>query len=248
MDNNSISISPASVADSTSVQEQVVKGSLSSSNLNECEGCLFEGDEFDLENYKYDYRTGHPAVYVGTYHKYNCGSLFGAWLDLTTFASYEDFCEVCRFLHPMNGTMKAVWTRTRLTSFCNTLTSMMTSAGRLTLTSRTRAAAGMPKCLTISVTSTLASSTARRSLRSTSQTSAGCWTRCPRASSSISIMSVSPVISLPRTTISLTMRLCSVPTKPSASQHRESRLQAAFLISSISATRFTIKSKTTPCC
>ena len=99
MDNNSISINPASVADSTSVQEQVVKGSLSSSNLNECEGCLFEGDEFDLENYKYDYRTGHPAVYVGTYHKYNCGSLFGAWLDLTTFASYEDFCEVCRFLH-----------------------------------------------------------------------------------------------------------------------------------------------------
>ena len=58
MDNNSISISPASVADSTSVQEQVVKGSLSSSNLNECEGCFFEGDEFDLENYKYDYRTG----------------------------------------------------------------------------------------------------------------------------------------------------------------------------------------------
>ena len=99
MDNNSISINPASVADSTSVQEQVVKGSLSSSNLNECEGCLFEGDEFDLENYKYDYRTGHPAVYVGTYHKYNCGSLFGMWLDLTTFASYEDFCEVCRFLH-----------------------------------------------------------------------------------------------------------------------------------------------------
>lgn len=99
MDNNSISFNPASGADSTSVQEQVVKGSLSSSNLNECEGCLFEGDEFDLENYKYDYRTGHPAVYVGTYHKYNCGSLFGMWLDLTTFASYEDFCEVCRFLH-----------------------------------------------------------------------------------------------------------------------------------------------------
>ena len=99
MDNNSISFNPASGADSTSVQEQVVKGSLSSSNLNECEGCLFEGDEFDLEDYKYDYRTGHPAVYVGTYHKYNCGSLFGMWLDLTTFASYEDFCEVCRFLH-----------------------------------------------------------------------------------------------------------------------------------------------------
>ena len=59
----------------------------------------FEGDEFNLEDYSYDYRTGHPAVYCGTYHKYNSGSLFGQWLDLTCFASYEDFCEVCRFLH-----------------------------------------------------------------------------------------------------------------------------------------------------
>ena len=92
MDNNFNSINPVSGADSASVQEQVVKGSLSSSNFN-------IDDEFDLEDYKYDYRTGHPAVYVGTYHKYNCGSLFGMWLDLTTFASYEDFCEVCRFLH-----------------------------------------------------------------------------------------------------------------------------------------------------
>ena len=128
----------------------------------------------------------------------------------------------------MLGIVKAVWTRTRLTSFCNTLTSMMTSAGRLTPTSRTRAAAGMPKCLTISVTSTSASSTARRSLRSTSQTSAGCWTRCPRASSSISIMSVSPVISLPRTTISLTMRLCSVPTKAVQRPARRSHRKVAF--------------------
>ena len=98
MDNNFNSFNPVSGADSASVQEQLVKGSLSSSNFN-IDGCLFEGDEFDLENYKYDYRTGHPAVYVGTYHKYNCGSLFGMWLDLTTFASYEDFCGVCRFLH-----------------------------------------------------------------------------------------------------------------------------------------------------
>ena len=92
MDNNSNSFNPVSGADSASVQEQLVKGSLSSSNFK-------IDDEYDLEDYKYDYRTGHPAVYVGTYHKYNCGSLFGMWLDLTTFASYEDFCEVCRFLH-----------------------------------------------------------------------------------------------------------------------------------------------------
>ena len=32
-----------------------------------------------------------PAVYVGTYHKYNCGSIFGKWFDLTEFDGREDF-------------------------------------------------------------------------------------------------------------------------------------------------------------
>ncbi|HGE5155660.1 antirestriction protein ArdA (plasmid) [Leclercia adecarboxylata] len=40
-----------------------------------------------------------PAVYVGTYHKYNCGSIAGAWLDLTEFDSSEEFYERCRELH-----------------------------------------------------------------------------------------------------------------------------------------------------
>ena len=69
MDNNSISINPASGADSTSVQEQIVKGSLSSSNLNKCD----ELEEVDLDFHKYDYRSGHPAVFCCTYHKYNEG-------------------------------------------------------------------------------------------------------------------------------------------------------------------------------
>lgn len=41
----------------------------------------------------------NPCVYVGTYHKYNCGSLDGMWVDLTTFDSYEDFIEFCKRLH-----------------------------------------------------------------------------------------------------------------------------------------------------
>ena len=32
-----------------------------------------------------------PSVYVGTYKKYNEGSLFGSWVDLTKFDSKEDF-------------------------------------------------------------------------------------------------------------------------------------------------------------
>ena len=42
---------------------------------------------------------GNAAVYVGTYRKYNDGSLFGAWLDLTTFSDSEEFFEVCAQLH-----------------------------------------------------------------------------------------------------------------------------------------------------
>lgn len=99
MSTKSLSINSASGADSTQAQEQVIKSfSSSSSNLNNVE-VDDEVEEFDLDDYKYDYHTGNPAVYVGTYHKYNCGSIFGMWLDLTTFSDYDEFCAVCRFLH-----------------------------------------------------------------------------------------------------------------------------------------------------
>ena len=35
------------------------------------------------EQYGADYTEEHPSVYCGTYGKYNDGSLFGMWLDLT---------------------------------------------------------------------------------------------------------------------------------------------------------------------
>ena len=53
-----------------------------------------------MDFHKYDYRSGHPAVFVCTYHKYNEGRpLAGAWLDLYTFSCYEDFVAACRWLH-----------------------------------------------------------------------------------------------------------------------------------------------------
>ena len=42
---------------------------------------------------------GEPAIYVGTYGKYAGGSINGAWIDLTSFYDYEDFCEFCYRLH-----------------------------------------------------------------------------------------------------------------------------------------------------
>ena len=43
--------------------------------------------------------TTAPSVYVGTYHKYNCGSIYGKWFDLTDFDEKEDFDAACHALH-----------------------------------------------------------------------------------------------------------------------------------------------------
>ena len=46
--------------------------------------------------HKHNGGDNNPAVYVGTYGKYNNGSLDGDWVDLTTFDSYDEFLEWCR--------------------------------------------------------------------------------------------------------------------------------------------------------
>ena len=38
-------------------------------------------------------------VYVGTYAKYNAGSIAGAWLDLADYTDKEAFLEACHALH-----------------------------------------------------------------------------------------------------------------------------------------------------
>lgn len=42
---------------------------------------------------------GQPSVYVGTYGKYNDGSLCGLWIDLSTFNGYDDFIDFCKAIH-----------------------------------------------------------------------------------------------------------------------------------------------------
>lgn len=50
----------------------------------------------ELNKHIHKPQDDHPAVYVGTYAKYNDGSLDGAWIDLTTFDSYDEFRDWCR--------------------------------------------------------------------------------------------------------------------------------------------------------
>ena len=121
MSKKSLSIHAASGADSTQAQDQAVKSfSSSSSNLNnasereqssslELPSVSIKGvannvevdevEEFYLSLYALKGFNGNPAVYVGTYGKYASGSLRGVWLDLTTFADYDEFLAVCAYIH-----------------------------------------------------------------------------------------------------------------------------------------------------
>ena len=55
--------------------------------------------KMSVEDYMNDEQDNHPAVYVGTYAKYNDGDLFGMWVDLVKCGDYDTFMEVCHNLH-----------------------------------------------------------------------------------------------------------------------------------------------------
>lgn len=38
-------------------------------------------------------------LYVGTYYKYNCGSIEGKWLDLDDYTDKEEFLTACKEVH-----------------------------------------------------------------------------------------------------------------------------------------------------
>ncbi|WP_228384100.1 antirestriction protein ArdA [Sphingobacteruim zhuxiongii] len=48
---------------------------------------------------KHQINTSEARVYVGTYGKYNDGSIFGKWLDLSDYANSDEFYTACKELH-----------------------------------------------------------------------------------------------------------------------------------------------------
>lgn len=63
------------------------------SGYDESSKKLNESDEGD------NYTGDTPKIYVGTYAKYNDGSLDGKWVDLTAYDTYEDFLAAMHELH-----------------------------------------------------------------------------------------------------------------------------------------------------
>lgn len=55
------------------------------------EEVITEGDE--------GYDSDTPKIYVGTYSKYNNGSIDGKWITISDYNTYEEFVDACRELH-----------------------------------------------------------------------------------------------------------------------------------------------------
>ena len=54
-------------------------------------------DAISKHEWKHD--SDSPAIYCGTYGKYNSGSFNGMWVNVSTFESYEDFKNFCIAIH-----------------------------------------------------------------------------------------------------------------------------------------------------
>ena len=49
--------------------------------------------------WKWKHQSDSPALYCGTYGKYNEGNFGGMWVNISTFDSYEDFINFCKAIH-----------------------------------------------------------------------------------------------------------------------------------------------------
>lgn len=52
-----------------------------------------------IKAHEWKYPSESPALYCGTYGKYNAGNLRGMWVNLSTFDSYKDFEAFCLAIH-----------------------------------------------------------------------------------------------------------------------------------------------------
>ena len=62
-------------------------------------GYTLESLEEAISKHEWKHDSDSPALYCGTYGKYNSGSLCGMWVDLSTFDYYEEFENFCLAIH-----------------------------------------------------------------------------------------------------------------------------------------------------
>ena len=52
-----------------------------------------------VSRHEWKHQSDSPALYCGTYGKYNSGNFSGMWLNVSTFDDYEDFENFCLAIH-----------------------------------------------------------------------------------------------------------------------------------------------------
>ena len=52
-----------------------------------------------ISKHEWKHESDSPALYCGTYGKYNSGSFNGMWVNVSTFDSYDDFKTFCLAIH-----------------------------------------------------------------------------------------------------------------------------------------------------
>ena len=62
-------------------------------------GYTLESLQEAISRHEWKHDSDSPALYCGTYGKYNSGNLRGMWVDLSTFDDYEDFANFCCAIH-----------------------------------------------------------------------------------------------------------------------------------------------------
>ena len=62
-------------------------------------GYTLESLQEAISKHEWKHESDSPALYCGTYGKYNEGNLNGMWVNVSTFGSYEDFVNFCKAIH-----------------------------------------------------------------------------------------------------------------------------------------------------
>ena len=62
-------------------------------------GYTLESLQEAISKHEWKHQSDSPALYCGTYGKYNECNLGGMWVDVSTFDSYEDFLNFCKAIH-----------------------------------------------------------------------------------------------------------------------------------------------------
>ena len=62
-------------------------------------GYTLESLQEAISKHEWKHESDSPALYCGTYGKYNSGNFNGMWVNVSTFDSYDDFLNFCKAIH-----------------------------------------------------------------------------------------------------------------------------------------------------